>query len=274
MTLQATTDGVHRGPGNRRRAAAPVALGAAAALILLSGCDNLSYRRLDFDNTETARIDTIRVLPGAGDVVVRATGPESEVRIKRVVRYQGAEPDAKYEVKGSELVLDTECGMRCTVSYEVTAPAGVAVKGETSSGDVELTHVGAVELQVRSGDVRLSGATGPVRVEASSGNIDVSEATGAVTLRASSGDISARRVEGALDAEARSGNVVIEMEKPASVRAHATSGDVDVVVPAGPYRVRAHANSGDEHVTVTNDPAATLMLDVSTTSGDINVGQR
>ena len=37
-----------------------VAAGAAAALILLAGCDTLSFRRLDFDNTEA----------GSGDVTV------------------------------------------------------------------------------------------------------------------------------------------------------------------------------------------------------------
>ncbi|MEU6207791.1 DUF4097 family beta strand repeat-containing protein [Micromonospora musae] len=258
----------------RRRAVAPVAFGAVTALILLTGCDNLSYRRLDFDNTESARITTIRVLPGSGDVIVRATGTATEVRIKRVVRYQGAEPRAKYEIKGSELVLDTDCGSRCSVSYEVTAPEGVAVRGESNSGDVELIRVGAVELQVHSGDVQLTGASGPVRLEANSGNIEVSEATGPVTLRASSGDISARRLQGEVDAEAKSGNVRIELDKAASVRAHANSGDVDLVVPPGPYRVRANGNSGDEHVAVTDDPAAKLVLAVSADSGDLRVAQR
>ncbi|MEU4680701.1 DUF4097 family beta strand repeat-containing protein [Micromonospora sp. NPDC023737] len=259
---------------SRRRAVAPVAVGAAATLILLTGCDNLSYRRLDFDNTEAARITTVRVLPGSGDVIVRATGTASEVRIKRVVRYQGAEPKAKYEIKGGELVLDTDCGSRCSVSYEVTAPEGVAVRGESRSGDVELTRVGAVELQVRSGDVHLTGTTGPVRLEASSGDIEVSEASGPLTLRVSSGDISARRLQGEVDAEARSGNVTLELEKAASVRAHASSGEVNLVVPPGPYQVRASASSGDENVTVTDDPTAKLVLDVSTRSGDVNLSQR
>ncbi|MFI7607961.1 DUF4097 family beta strand repeat-containing protein [Micromonospora sp. NPDC049366] len=258
----------------RRRRVAPVALGTATALIVLTGCDNLAYRRLDFTDTETARISTIRVLPGAGDVVVRATGPAGEVRVKRVVRYQGAQPEAKYRITGEELVLDTECGSRCSISYEVIAPAGVAVRGESGSGDVELSRVGAVEMQLGSGNVRLTGASGPVRVETGSGDIDVSEVTGSLNLRASSGNISARRLTGQVDAEAKSGDVDVQLDQPVSARAHASSGNVSLSVPAGRYRVRSSADSGDVTVGVADDPAATLVLDVTTGSGDVTITQR
>ncbi|MFI6239369.1 DUF4097 family beta strand repeat-containing protein [Micromonospora sp. NPDC050795] len=269
MALHLTTT------ARRRRVAAPVALGLATTLIVLAGCDNLSFRRLDYDNTEAARITTVRVSGGSGDVVIRGTGAASEVRIKRVVRYQGGEPDnTRYEIKDSELVLDTDCGSRCSISYEVTVPEGVAVKGETSSGNVELSRVGTVELQVSSGDVRISGASGAVGVEARSGNIEVNEAAAAVRLRASSGDITARRLGGTVDAGASSGNVNVELDKPASARVHASSGDVTLVVPQGSYRVRSNADSGDETVTVADNPAASLVLDGSADSGNLTISER
>ncbi|MET0419163.1 MAG: DUF4097 family beta strand repeat-containing protein [Actinoplanes sp.] len=258
----------------RRRAAAPVALGLATALILLAGCDNLSFRRLDYDDTEAAKITTIRVLPGSGDVIVRGTGSVGEARIKRVVRYQGGEPKARYEIKGNELVLDTDCGDRCSVSYEVTVPEGVALQGESGSGDVELSKVGAVELRLGSGDVRIAGASGAVGVETGSGDIEVSEVSGAVRLRAGSGDVNARRLGGTADAEAGSGNVIVELDKPASARVHASSGDVTLLVPAGSYRVRSSTGSGDATITVADDPAASLVLDGSAGSGDVTISQR
>ncbi|MFI6266299.1 DUF4097 family beta strand repeat-containing protein [Micromonospora sp. NPDC051006] len=261
-----------RRPGARRTGA--VALGLAATLIVLAGCDNLSYRRLDYDNTEAARITTIRVLPGAGDVVVRATGGASEVRIKRVVRYQGAQPDATYQINENELVLDTDCGSRCSISYEVTAPEGVAVQGETGSGDVELSRVGTVQLQLGSGNVRLAGGSGAVRVETGSGDIEVTEVTGPVILRASSGNISARRLSGQVDVEANSGDVDVEVDQPVSARAHASSGNVNLVVPPGRYRVRSNTGSGDAQLGVADDPGASLVLDVSTGSGDVSITQR
>ncbi|WP_433114810.1 DUF4097 family beta strand repeat-containing protein [Micromonospora sp. CA-246542] len=258
----------------RRRAAAPVALALSTALILLAGCDNLSFRRLDYDDTEPVKITTIRVDGGSGDVIIRGTGPAGEARIKRVVRYQGGEPKARYEIKDSELVLNTDCGDRCSVSYEVTVPAGVSVQGDSGSGDVELTKVGAVKLRLGSGDVRITEVTGSLDVETGSGNIDLSEADSTVRLRAGSGDVSARRVAGATDAEAGSGNVTIELETPTSARAHASSGDVSVLVPAGSYRVRSSTGSGDARITVADDPAASLVLDGSAGSGDVTISQR
>lgn len=250
------------------------ALGAATALILLAGCDNLSFRRLDFDNTEAVRITSIQVQPGAGDVVVRATGQPNEVRIKRVIRYQDGEPDTTYEITGSELVLDTECGPRCTVSYEVTTPPGVSVRGETGSGDVDLSKVGEVQFELGSGDVRIAGATGPVRAETGSGSIEVDDVAAPVTLRTSSGDITVRRSRGTVDAEAQSGNVTVEVTAVASVRAHASSGDVELTVPAGRYQVRSAAEAGRTEVGVPHTPDAPAVLDVATSSGDITVTQR
>ncbi|MEU7995335.1 DUF4097 family beta strand repeat-containing protein [Micromonospora sp. NPDC049060] len=268
------------------------ALAAATTLIVAAGCDNLSFRRLDYDNTEAVRINSIRVLPGAGDVTVRAIGAQDEVRIKRVVRYQGGQPDATYEVKGGELVLDTDCGSRCSISYEVTAPDGVSVKGETGSGDVDLSRVGPVEMRLGSGNIRVTassgpvraetgsgniqvaGAGGPVRAQTGSGNVEVDEVAAAATLRTSSGDITGHRLGGGVDAETGSGDITVDLTTPASARVHASSGSVDLVVPAGRYRVRSTTDGGDAELGVTDDPSATLVLDLSTGSGDITLTQR
>ncbi|MFF5218453.1 DUF4097 domain-containing protein [Micromonospora sp. NPDC000442] len=251
-----------------------MAIAATAALIVLVGCDNLSSRRLDFDTTESARITAIQVLPGAGDVVVRADGGADEVRVKRVVRYQGGQPDATYEIKGAELVLDTSCGPRCSVSYEVTVGEGVSVRGETGSGNVNLSRVGQVDLKVGSGDVRVAAATGAVRVETGSGDIEVHDVTASVVMRASSGDATGSRLGGRVDAETKSGNITLELDKPASARAHASSGNVDLTVPEGAYQVRSKVGSGQIELGVAHDPSATSVLDLRTGSGDITVTSR
>ncbi|GAA0399495.1 DUF4097 family beta strand repeat-containing protein [Micromonospora gifhornensis] len=250
------------------------AIAAAIALTVLAGCNNLSFRRLDFDTTEEAKISSIRLLPGAGDVVVRADGEPDRIRIKRVVRYQGDEPGITYEIKGTELVLDTSCGRRCSVSYEVVAGEGVRVEGRTGSGNIDLSWVGQVEVTVGSGDVRVVGAAGPVRVESGSGEIEVYDLTSTVVLRTGSGDITATRLRGEVDAQASSGNVTVELDVPASARAHASSGNVELRVPAGSYQIRSEAGSGSVDVSVPNDPAAALVLDVRTGSGDISLMTR
>lgn len=253
-----------------------VAAAAATTLIVLTGCDTLSFRRLDYDDTESVKITRITVSAGgAGDVTVDATGPAGQVRVKRVVRYQGGgQPDTRYEIRGDELVLDTDCGSRCTISYEVTAPGGVAIRGETSSGNVALSQVGAVDFTLRSGDISVTGARADVRAETTSGNIEVVDAAGTVRLRASSGNIDGRRLAAGVDAEATSGNVTVELDRPASARLHATSGDVKLIVPDGRYRVRAHANAGDTDLGVPDDPTASFLLDISATSGNVALTHR
>ncbi|MFJ8690138.1 DUF4097 family beta strand repeat-containing protein [Micromonospora wenchangensis] len=251
-----------------------VALGATAVLILVTGCDTLAFRRLDFDTTEAAKIARITVRPGSGDVVVRATGPATGVRVKRVLRYQGDQPDTTYQITGDELVLDTACGPRCSVSYEVTAPPGVRVQGETGSGDVELARIGSVDLSLGSGNLRIADASGPVRAESGSGNIEVLNVTGPVDLRASSGDVTGTRLGGDVSAETSSGNITLVLTTAASARAHAGSGDVELTVPAGRYRVKSDVGSGDADLGVADDPAASLVLDLKTGSGNVTVVQR
>ncbi|WP_328343847.1 DUF4097 family beta strand repeat-containing protein [Micromonospora sp. NBC_00421] len=251
-----------------------VALGATAALILATGCDTLAFRRLDFDTTEAAKIARITVRPGSGDVVVRATGPATGVRVKRVVRYQGDQPDTTYEITGDELVLDTDCGSRCSVSYDVTAPPGVRVQGEAGSGDVELARIGSVDFTLGSGNIRIADASGTVRAETGSGNIEVVNVAGPVDLRAASGDVTGTRLGGDVSAETGSGNITLILDKPASTRAHAGSGDVELTVPAGRYRVKSNVDSGDAEIGVTNDPAAPLLLDLDAGSGNVTVAQR
>ncbi|MFG1953804.1 DUF4097 domain-containing protein [Micromonospora sp. NPDC048830] len=259
---------------HRTLPAGPLAAGAAV-LMLLSGCGTLSFRRLDFNDTESATIRRVTLLPGgAGDVTVHGIGPAGEVRIRRVVRYQGNQPPARYEIRGDELVLDSDCGPRCTVSYDVTVPEGVTVRGESGSGNVNLSRVGTVDVRLGSGDVRLTGATGAVRVETGSGNMEVDDLRGAATLRTGSGDVTGRRLAGQVDAEARSGNVTVELSAPASARAHASSGDVRLTVPAGRYRVRADSGSGDTQVGIPDDPTATLVIDVGAGSGNVTVTAR
>ncbi|MFC0002734.1 DUF4097 family beta strand repeat-containing protein [Micromonospora siamensis] len=250
------------------------AAGAAALLIVLAGCDTIASRRLDFDTTEQARIDRVTVLRGAGDVVLHGTGPAGQVRVKRTLRYQGDQPGQTWRVDGGELVLDTDCGPRCSISYDVTLPKGVPVRGETASGNVELAGTGEVQFTVRSGDVRVAGATGPVRIEANSGNVEVSDLTGPVRLRANSGDVTGTRLAGPVDADADSGNITLDVSAPTAVRAHAASGDVSVLVPPGAYRVRARADSGNKDIGLADDPKATVLLDVSADSGNVTLTAR
>ncbi|WP_320066660.1 DUF4097 family beta strand repeat-containing protein [Micromonospora sp. RTGN7] len=263
-----------RAAGRTRARAVGAGAGGLAALILVAGCDTLSMRQLDFDTTESATVTRVVVRPGSGDVTVRGAGPAGQVRVKRVVRYQGGEPDTRYEINNGELVLDSDCGSRCSVSYDVTVPPGTAVRGEGGSGNVRLGVVGAVEFRLGSGNITVTGATGPVRAETGSGDLEVDDVSGPATLRAGSGNITGRGLGGQVDAKTDSGDLTVELSVPASARAHASSGNVQLVVPAGRYRVRSSVDSGDADLGVTDDPGASLLLDVGAKSGNVTVTAR
>lgn len=198
----------------------------------------------------------------------------SEVEIKWVVRYRGAEPGPTYRIDGTVLTADTNCGEQCSVSYDVTAPQGVAIRGENGSGDLSLTDVAEVDVTVGSGSVTVNGATGSVRAQTGSGDINVTDIAGAVTLHAGSGSIEGRDLAGGdVTVEVDSGDILLSLAAPRSVWARAGSGDIAVSVPDGGYRVSVRTGSGDQAVDVIDDLTARNVLDLSSGSGDIAVSR-
>jgi DUF4097 and DUF4098 domain-containing protein YvlB len=200
------------------------------------------------------------------------TGTSAETKITRIIR-NSTDPKMSYQLVGTALHLSDDCGGTCSVTYQIEAPAGVTVSGRLSSGDVQLTGVGATDLTLTSGDVRIRDAAGPVKVKASSGDVTVDGAKGGVTLEATSGDIRATGLTGGpVVARVSSGDVTLHLVTAQSVTAETTSGDVQVNVPTGRYKLTTTKGSGDLSVNgVTNDPAATAALDLHVGSGDLVV---
>lgn len=244
-----------------------------AALAALTGCDEVAHTQLNFSATEKVAITEISVTGGgSGDITVRGTGPTGEVRIDRVVRYRGDEPSKTYRLAGSVLHLDTDCGSFCRVSYDIQAPPGVAVRGESGSGDVILTDIAAINMRLGSGSIAVSDSSADVTVHTGSGDITASAVAGALTAETGSGTIEARGVRhGPTRVRTGSGDMTIALVEPADVRARAGSGDINVSVPAGRYRVQANTGSGDTNLGVPNDAAAEHLLEFDSGSGDITL---
>jgi Putative adhesin len=242
----------------------------AATMAALAACTGIGAR-LTFNDTEKAKVTEIAIDGGSGDVVV-TTSAAATTSIKRVVEHS-ADPGPSYRMVGNVLHIETRCGPRCSVSYEIQAPAGVAVTGGLTSGDLGLTGVGRTDVTLHSGDIVVRGATGTVKARSTSGDITVIDAKGGVTLQATSGDVHALNVSGGpVSARTTSGEVEVRALVPTGVTAQATSGDVDVTVPPGKYRLLTSTGSGDTNVTgIINDPTATNVLDVRARSGDVTV---
>ncbi|GAA0475455.1 hypothetical protein Ade02nite_41590 [Paractinoplanes deccanensis] len=251
-----------------RRTGILVLIGAATAS--LTACGGVLGATLTYNDVEKTKITEIRLTGGAGDVAI-ATADVSDTTIKRVIR-NSSDPGESYRVAGSTLYLDTSCGADCNVSYEVKAPAGVAVRGDLRSGDVHLQGAGTTDLQLTSGDINVLDAAGPVALRATSGDIRVVNAADKVTVQSTSGEIDVLDVAGPVDLKVTSGDITAALTEVADVKAQTTSGDVNVRVPQGSYKIVTHTGSGDAGVhDLLNDPKAKNTIDLRTSSGDATV---
>lgn len=244
----------------------------AATATTLSGCAGVLGAKMTYNDTEKAKITDIVLSGGSGDVKI-TTAAVDQTTIQRIIR-RTTNPGESYKLSGSTLSIDTSCGLNCSVSYDIQTPPGVKVRGNLDSGDIQLAGVADTTVQVSSGDVMVTDATGPVRVEATSGDVEVLRAHSTVSAVVTSGDIRAIDPAGATNVRATSGDVQVHLSAPNSITADVISGDLDITVPQGSYNiVNRGADSGDTSITgLTSDPSSKNVLDVKADSGDINIG--
>ncbi|WP_127504907.1 DUF4097 family beta strand repeat-containing protein [Actinoplanes solisilvae] len=251
------------------RRAGVFALIAATAATTLTGCGGGVFgARMTYNDTEKAKITEIRFDGQSGDVIVR-TDKVTETSIKRIIKRSSGDPGESYRVEGSTLVVDTDCGHNCSVSYEIVAPAGVKVRGELKSGDVQLDSVADTDIELTSGNIDVTEPTGPVKLRATSGDMRVTNAKSTVDIQTTSGNITATEVAGAMNLKVTSGDIDAALSAPASVTAQTTSGNVNLRVPSGSYKINTVAGSGETEVQgITSDPNAKNELNLRTGSGD------
>ncbi len=175
-----------------------------------------------------------------GDLDVRAAGRGVVEAVARERSFLlGISREAGLE--GDEARLRWACRLwtSCRVDVRARVPEDVALEARTGFGDVGVEgRVGDVELRTRSGDIDARALAG-------------------------------RRAR----VEARQGDVFLAFtDAPSDVTVEVSSGDVEVVVPAGAYRLDATTRSGDLHLSgVRDDPRATRSITVDVTAGDIVV---
>lgn len=255
-----------------RRAAALTAV-LTAGLAGLTGC-NFDQAEFSVDSTLSTTVNEIRMSGGGGGSVTVMPAEDGKVHIHRVVSYSGDRNDGTpYHVEGGVLVIATDCGWRCGVSYEIRAPRGLKISGQNSSGDVRLVQVSDVDIAVDSGSVTVDQPTGAVKVRASSGNVEVTGASKDLELRVDSGSITARGVRASHTvAQTSSGDIELRLAAAGNVQAVADSGGIVLDVPgAQGYRVQASADSGEKSIEVPLDANSPYLLDLTTSSGDITV---
>jgi hypothetical protein len=224
----------------------------------LTGC-GLTFKEFSDDRTEEAAgITGVRFEGGSGNLTLRRDEGR-QIQIHRKVRYAGDKPGATDHRDGSALVISTECGSNCSVDYTITVPTGTNVNGHNGSGDVSLTGVAAVALDVGSGNVTVRDASGSVAARTGSGNIELTDVAGNVTANTGSGNVKLTRITGDIVAATSSGDVNGSELNGTKTSARTGSGNVTLSV-AKPQGVFA-------------DPAGSYLLDLHSGSGNISVNK-
>ncbi|MGH3369293.1 MAG: DUF4097 family beta strand repeat-containing protein [Nocardioidaceae bacterium] len=219
--------------------------------------------------TEAKGTDTLEYPVSGASVVVDARDADVEVRSGDVSQITvtrkternvfSSDPEEKYE--GGRLELrKTGCGFlsfgTCDTNYLIVVPREVAVRAESSSGDLTAAELlKGVDLRTTSGSIEVRSVGGDVQLKTSSGGVEGQElADGRYVIEVSSGDIDLRF-----------------RQPPASVDAESSSGDVSIEVPAGDqaYAVDADTSSGDTESQLKQDPCAERKIRAKSSSGDV-----
>lgn len=221
---------------------------------------------------EQTAVTEVKVAGDSGNVTVIGDNTVG-VDVRRTVHYaDGHEPGQTMSVSGTTLTVNTDCGDRCSASYEVHVAKGVRVSGSTDSGNVSLSGVSDVDVRVDSGTIRVDGATGNVSAEANSGNVELADIAGTVKANADSGNITGRNLRGtSLTFDAQSGNIDVSAPGAGNITARADSGNVTLRVPDNCCRVTADADSGNEEVRVGTNANSQYLIDARASSGNVTV---
>jgi len=257
------------GSGNRNFRAEQTA--RETKTLQLGANGSLELRNLSGDITVTA---------GSGrDVVVEIirrsrgrTDDDAKLGLQRVnatvdQRGDRAVVEARYEsVSNAPYSVD--------VNYQVTAPAGVAIRLNSMSGDATVRGMkGDISAEVMSGNIGISGASRISKAHTFSGDVTLTDidTTGELTAGTISGDVLLERVKARrVDIDVTSGDITARELSSEGATLKSLSGTIEfasTIAKGGRYELQAH--SGDIHFLPTG--GAGYELQVSTFNGEINV---
>ncbi|HEX8967769.1 MAG TPA: DUF4097 family beta strand repeat-containing protein, partial [Chloroflexota bacterium] len=200
-------------------------------------------------------ISTIRLVNTSGQTVIRA-GTGLQVQVQATRHYWTADQAPDIQLVPANGVLTVQPapvafnpGGAPYIDYVIDVPANLGADVRSSSGSIDL-----------------GGLQGAVRVESSSGALNVHDLSGSTLLASTSGSIRMANISGDLQVTSTSGGI-----SGASVdrvrEARSTSGGIDL---AGGFASDAQIVTTSGGVTLRFTPAASVYIDASSLSGDVN----
>lgn len=188
-------------------------VGLGVFLASLSGARAVPYEEVTQHHAALEAGKRLIVRHSYGSVVLRSGDKQGvTVLAKRhldgsreaIQKYlQGLKVNVKAVPDGVEVSTDRPAGepkgmTQTTVDLEITLPAGVPAKVDTSFGDLDAQGVGGITATVRFGAIRLQDIAGDVTIDGRSGEVTIKSVEGDVTVTTSSGSVDASAIGGSL----------------------------------------------------------------------------
>jgi hypothetical protein len=277
-------------------AAATVAAGVTPARAGFSSSPFVDTVTLD---APIAAGQTFSVNNSSGRTTIRtASGPDVHVIATKHYSLGGHAPDVRLTPSGSGVSLDASntnerfpFGGSSSLDYVIEVPASVAVKAQSSSGQVEIDGVGgAVQAETGSGALYLSNLGGSAQARSGSGYIELTNVGGDVNVSTSSGQIRGTQLQHVRQASTSSGSIFLEGVFTDQASIKASSGTVSLkLLPGSAVQLDVHTGSGSVVPTglfltggstqrtslsgAIGSPAAGATLSIETSSGSVLLSQ-
>lgn len=225
-----------------------------ASMTAAADCD---YREPRSAEVDAAGATKIVIEARSGDLkVLGSTTPRVRVKGEACAPTKAALSHIKIEARrDGDTVIVKAVLPEERLSFEggsldliVDIPANLPVKITDSSGDTDIAHVGALELEDSSGDATIQDASGDVSVTDSSGDIRIVSVRGNVAVRDSSGDVTLEDI---------GGNVAIPIDSSGSLSIRRVHGGVHITNDSsGDISIAAV----DKDVAIDNDSSGDIRI--------------
>lgn len=272
---------------------APFVALACLAAWPAAAAERLVELQLDATTLQVTNLaGAVRIVPGAGGIVLRATikaddaalaeavrldqqrnGNSASVTVRLPdgldeVRYEDEQfrrLDVRLEYEGERVRVRSRDGERLRVDLELQIPAGTRLELRQGVGDIGVAGVDAdLELSLNYGRLRAADSRGALVVAARAGDIDIKSQRGQIDAKAGSGDVRIENMLGATRARTGSGNIGLR-GVDGEMQVETGSGDLGLEDVTG--SVRARTGSGDIEI---RNLGAGPKLDIATGSGDVD----
>ena len=215
---------------------------------------------------------TIIVTGNSGDIEIStSTGTDIEVTLHSHginAAKQLADMQVRYDSELHRLEVsapEAKWTVLTAIDVTISAPAYTSITTTTAAGDIDIAATATIiQCRTTAGDIDVHGAAAQeLTLTTTAGDIEVAQAATQTRLQSTAGDIE------------------VAVGQPATVHAKTTAGDIEVTIARGFVTdVNASTLSGEITSDIqfggtgTSDEPVTVMLELTTLSGDIQIKRR